>query len=131
MFDGSGDWRISARFPSAPRQPEMVPSSLTNKNVSPLNAPLPPAELKTCPVTLPSPGILTPVGEGNDSLVATFVVGLTEYKVETPAPLLEIQNGLPPEAEIPQGLINCESVASVAKGVATKRSLAWAWAASP
>ena len=85
--------------PRAPRQPEMVPSSLTNKNRSPLK-PVPP--LKACPVTLPSPGIVTT----RFCLVATFVVGSTTYKVETPVPLSEIQNGLVPEAEIPQGLIN-------------------------
>ena len=82
-----------------PRQPEMVPSSLTNKNRS-LLKPAPP--LKTCPVTLPSPGIVTI----RFNLAATFVIGSTEYKVETPVPLLEIQNGLVPEAEMPQGLTN-------------------------
>ena len=76
--------------PSEGCQPEMDPSSLTNKNRSPWN-PEPP--LKACPVTLPASGMVTPVGEGNDSFVATFEFGSTEYRVETPAPLSEIQNG--------------------------------------
>src|SRR5262249_52980287 len=94
----------------------MNPFSLTNRNVSPLNAPPAPALLKTCPVGFPEPtgGITTPPdvsgGDPSVTLLATLVVGLTEYKVETPVPLSETQNGLPPEAEMPHGLTRNGSV---------------------
>src|SRR5262245_5245792 len=94
----------------------MVPSSLTNRNMSPLNAPAPAPLLKTCPVGFPAPpgGITTPPdgsgGDPNVTLLATLVVGLTEYKVETPVPLSETQNGLAPEVEMPQGLTRNGSV---------------------
>jgi len=62
--------------------------------------------LKTCPVTLPSPGIDTV----NPTLVGKLVVGLTEYKVETPDPLADTQNGLVAPYEIPQAFTRLGSV---------------------
>src|SRR5207248_11795340 len=93
----------------------MTPFSLTNRNASPLNAPAP-ALLKACPVGFPEPGggITTPPdgpgGDPNMTLLVTLVVGLTEYKVETPVPFSETQNGLPDEREMPQALTRKGSV---------------------
>ena len=58
--------------PSAPRQPDIVPSSLTNRNRSPLKL-VPLLALNAWPVTLPSPGIVTV----SPCLVVTLVAGLT------------------------------------------------------
>jgi hypothetical protein len=52
------DISVSAVVPSAPRQPDTVPSSLTKRKRSPPNA-APALLLNTCPVTLPSPGMVT------------------------------------------------------------------------
>ena len=79
----------SAFVPSAPRQPETVPSSLTNRKASPLNWPAPPG-LNTWPVTLPAPGMATV----KPSLVVACVAGSTWYSVDVPAPLDDTQNGL-------------------------------------
>jgi hypothetical protein len=45
--------------PSAFRQPEIVPSSETNRKLSPLNGLIRPPVVLTWPVTDPSPGIVT------------------------------------------------------------------------
>jgi hypothetical protein len=68
---------------------------------------------------------------GNVSFVVALLFGSTEYKVEAAAPLSEIQNGPIDELEIPQGLINCLSVALVAKGVDKNMSPALAGAGTP
>ena len=61
---------------------------------------------KTCPVGVPSPGIVTT----KDWILVALVVGLTLYKVETPVPLSETQNGLADESEMPQAFTKFGSV---------------------
>src|SRR5438067_452656 len=95
----------SALVPSAPRQPDTVPSSLTNRNASPLNCPAPPA-LNTWPVTLPAPGMVTTSG----TLLVACVAGLTRYSVDVSAPLDDTQNGLVGEYDSPQALTRPASV---------------------
>ena len=75
---------ISPVVPSAGRQPETVPSSLTNKKRLSLNDEL---LLNTCPVT-PLPGIETVSG----SLAVTWLTGLTLYKGDVSVPFEETQN---------------------------------------
>src|SRR6187399_896798 len=94
-MDGSAS--TSALVPRAPRQPEKVPSSLTNRKASPLKADVP---LNTWPVTEPSPGMVTV----SASLVVAWVTGLTLYTVDVPAPFEETQNGLVAERDRPQAL---------------------------
>jgi hypothetical protein len=53
---------VSASVPSAPRQPDTVPSSLTNRKGSPLNAPAAALGLNAMPVGLPALGIITTSG---------------------------------------------------------------------
>src|SRR5690349_6293555 len=93
LYTLSGDpvWRTSATVPSAPRQPEMVPSSLTKRKLSLLNAPEALAKLNAWPVGVPSPGggIVTV----SPALVVAFVVGFTLYRFATPPPLEETQKG--------------------------------------
>src|SRR5262249_11900026 len=86
--------------PSALRQPEMVPFSLTNTKLSPLKAPLAAPGLKLVPV-LPPVGMVTTRG----STVVALLAGATWYSVATPVLLSETQNGLAGEAVMPQGLI--------------------------
>src|SRR5438445_3093509 len=97
--------RTSAVVPSALRQPETVPSSLTNRNKSALNdaAAL---LLNTWPVGLPAPGIETV----RPSLVVAWVSGLTLYSADTPVPLAEIQNGPVGLNDRPQPLTRAASV---------------------
>ena len=104
MLSVSESWNTSAVVPSAPRQPEMVPSSLTNMKASPLKLPEMPAN--TWPVTLPSPGMVTTSGVMEVMLVA----GLTVYKVDTPVPLSDTQNGELAECEMPHALTRFRSV---------------------
>src|SRR5262245_59484973 len=94
----------------------MVPSSLTNRNKFPLNAPVALAVLKTCPVGVPEAGggITTPPdasgGDRKVTLVVTLVFGLTWYRVVTPVALSETQNGASVEYEIPQAFFKNASV---------------------
>src|SRR5678816_203341 len=84
--------RTSAFVPRLPRHPEIVPSSVTKRKMSP--AKVPPEN--TWPLT-PSPGTATT----KSSLV--IVLFVTEYKVATPVPLSLTQNGLEALNDIPQG----------------------------
>src|SRR5690349_1117425 len=135
MLAGSPVWRTSAVFPSPiePRQPEIVPSSLTNRNRSLLNAVVP---LNACPVGFPVPpagneGIVT-----NPTLDVASFAGLTEYKVLRPVPLSEIQIGLPGapgalgENETPQGFFRSGSWMLDSSGLTWTMLLALAGAAS-
>jgi len=90
--------RISAAVPSAPRQPEMIPSLLTNRNALLWKLVV---LLDTWPVG-PAPGMLTSRlclstrGKSVDSFV-------TAYNVARPVPLLFTQNVLVGLKDIPQG----------------------------
>src|SRR5262245_42810334 len=95
-------------------QPEMVPSSVSNRKTAAagplplaetLNPPLaPPKVLNTAPVGVPS----VPRGSagGGPGIFTTSDCGVPAvlYSVDTPVPLSETQNGLPPLSAMPQGL---------------------------
>src|SRR6478672_5673035 len=128
-------------------QATMVPSSVTNMNTAPAEAGSPVLEkplmvkppvsvLNTVPEGVPTGfsgsrgvGILTT--RGLMAIGAPFWPGVL-YRVDTPALLSEIQNGLVSLSEMPQGLTRLGSVTAATPGRSDTRLVCrtvpcWAW----